>query len=179
VKIAESLLDLLPRHGHTTFIDRQIPIGQEWPAAIESELTNADFLIVLLSEKSAASEMVFHEVSIAHRLKTQRGRPAILPVRVAYKESFPYDPGAKLERIQYRLWEQDGDETRIGADIVTAMNARQMPGPAAVPQTASPDSLGADGNAMRGKDTLAAPLPVLTIRVPSGNSSTPLSKTRN
>ena len=165
VRIADYLVQLLPGHGLTTFIDRQIPIGHEWPTAIESELERADFLIVLLSERSAASEMVIHEVSIAHRLKLSTGRPVILPVRVAFKDSLPYDLGAKLERIQYRLWEGDGDEQTIGAEIVQAMLSQQsFAAPEAHSSPAAPNNLAADGNAVTAGAVLAAPLPSFDVR---------------
>jgi hypothetical protein len=165
VRIADYLVNLLPQHGLTTFIDRQIPIGHEWPTAIEAELERADFLIVLLSEKSAASEMVIHEVSIAHRLKSSTGRPVILPVRVAFKDSLPYDLGAKLERIQYRLWQGDGDEHTIGAEIVDAMISQQdFAAPQANSTPAAPNNLAADGNAVTAGSVLAAPLPSFDVR---------------
>jgi len=165
VRIADYIVKLLPEHGLTSFIDSQIPIGQEWPAAIECELERADFLILLLSEKSAASEMVIHEVTIAHRLRAATGRPVILPIRVAFQDSLPYDLGAKLERIQYRLWERNGDEEAIGSEIVSAMLNQDSFAVPVNPQTPSaPDSLAADGNAANRGAGLAAPLPAFDVR---------------
>jgi hypothetical protein len=70
-----------------------------------------------------------------------------------------------LERIQYRLWEGDGDEQTIGAEIVTAMMSQQsFAAPEAHLTAAAPNNLAADGNAVTAGSVLAAPLPSFDVR---------------
>lgn len=76
---------------HQVFIDQNILVGTPWAEQIEAEIRQADFLIVLLSEHSAQSEMVETEIRMAYNFaQVQSGHPAILPVRLAYRQPFQY-----------------------------------------------------------------------------------------
>ncbi len=88
--------------SHDVFIDQEIIVGIEWRKRIQSELETCDFLVPLLSEQSAHSEMVEYEISTAHHLKAGRGgKPRILPIRVAYGEPFDYPLSAYLNHINW------------------------------------------------------------------------------
>ena len=65
--------------------------------------------------------MVIEEVRTADELRKQRGRPNHLPIRIDYRDELPYDLGAKLNRIQYIMWEKEGDQDQIVEQLRTAM----------------------------------------------------------
>ena len=85
--LAVQVADALTADGHSVFIDTRIPPGREWGDLIEEELAEADWLIAIISQASAASPMVVTEIAEAHRLNVKRGRPGIMPLRVG--EGFP------------------------------------------------------------------------------------------
>jgi hypothetical protein len=162
VRIATRIAQEVASAGHEVFIDTQIQVGQEWPTVIADELESSDFLIVLVSEASVASEMIIKEVAVAHGLKKRTGRPVLLPVRVAYEHPLPYDLGAWLDRIQYALWRKEGDDEdvcRVIAAAVSGESTVQTPSKAA-----APSALGADGNAVEKGGSYPIPLPAFDPR---------------
>jgi hypothetical protein len=98
-ELAAALAGFLASHRVAYFVDTELRIGQEWVKVIDRELRACQSLVVLLSAESIRSDMVRHEVKLAHEWKKQ-----ILPVRVGYDGALPYDLGAYLDPIQYRLW---------------------------------------------------------------------------
>ena len=111
------------REQHDVFIDRTMRVGTDWPGRIDAELRQADYLIVFLSEKSVASEMVEGEVETAHRLaKEQGGRPKILPVRLAYDAPLPYPLSAYLQHIQWADWESMQDTPGLIETLLQAVS---------------------------------------------------------
>jgi len=158
-RLTDYFVNFLAQQGHEVFIDQQIGVGQEWPTVIRQELEHSDFLIVLLSERAITSEMILEEVRIAHELRKQRGMPIILPVRVAYTGSLPYDLGAMLNRVQYVSWQGDGDEAEISVQLAEAM-AQNQPLLGDPPQaTEGVAALAADGNEISLGVEMMAPLP--------------------
>jgi hypothetical protein len=103
--VALRVFELLRQH-YDVFIDQTMLVGTHWAERIEAELRRADFLITLLSAESIHSEMVLGEIETAHRLaQEQDGRPAMLPVRLAYREPFQYPLSAYLNPINWALWQ--------------------------------------------------------------------------
>jgi hypothetical protein len=157
--IARFLVDYLKTRGHDPFIDKDIPVGQHWPAAIQTALDTADFLVVLLSPNSIASDMVIKEVSDAYKRYKATGAPTILPVRLAFKDPLPYDLGARLDRVEYAIWQANGDETTIAQTLHAVMSTgHALP---EQPLTITANSVGGlttDGNFASSK-LLAPPLP--------------------
>jgi hypothetical protein len=96
------------KNKHQVFIDRTIPVGREWVKSIQTEIAQADFLVLLLSEHSVQSQMVAEEVRMADANRKQNGKPVLLPVRVNFEGALPYDLGAILNPIQYALWRSPG-----------------------------------------------------------------------
>jgi hypothetical protein len=97
--LAAELQNHLSRAQVPHFIDTGLRIGQNWIEAIDRELRATHSLVVLLSAESIRSDMVRHEVKLAHEWKKR-----IFPVRVDYDGALPYDLGAYLDPIQYKLW---------------------------------------------------------------------------
>ena len=78
-------------------------VGTRWVEAIERELKAAQFFAVLLSEQSVRSDMVRQEVALAHE-RAIRGELCILPIRVSFAASLPYDLAAYLNPFQHCEW---------------------------------------------------------------------------
>src|SRR5262245_66625027 len=59
--LARALHQVLSVH-HDVFLDQTTPVGTRWGERIDTELRQADFLLILLSAESVRSEMVMAEV---------------------------------------------------------------------------------------------------------------------
>jgi AAA-like domain/TIR domain len=136
--VALQIREALSRQ-HDVFIDQEMPVGTRWAERIESEIGQADFLISILSGQSVHSEMVEAEIATAHRLaQTQGGRPAILPVRLNYREPFQYPLSAYLDHINWAFWQGPEDTTRLIGELLRAVSGGDLishaaptrPGPA-------------------------------------------------
>lgn len=106
---------------HEVFIDQTMLVGTRWAERIEEELCRSDFLITFLSATSIHSEMLLGEVETAHRLYKDQDRPAILPVRLNYKEAFKYPLSAYLNAINWAFWEDDADTPRLIEELKQAL----------------------------------------------------------
>ncbi|WP_088239485.1 AAA-like domain-containing protein [Calothrix rhizosoleniae] len=116
----EILQSLSPQYQ--VFIDQKILIGTAWAKQIEAEISQADFLIVLLSEHSAHSEMVEAEIRMAHNFaQIQSGHPAILPVRLAYRQPFQYPLSAYLNHINWAYWSNEQDTPQLIEELKQAI----------------------------------------------------------
>ncbi|MDJ0676305.1 MAG: AAA-like domain-containing protein [Calothrix sp. MO_167.B42] len=112
---------------HQVFIDQNILVGTSWAELIETEIRRADFLIVLLSEHSVHSEMVEVEIQMAHKFaQEQSGKPAILPVRLAYRQPFQYPLSAYLNHINWAYWNGEQDTPRIIEELNQAIRGEQL-----------------------------------------------------
>lgn len=115
------------RAEHDVFIDKEMTTGTRWAERIEAELRRSDFLITLLSAESVNSEMVRGEIETAHHLgQGQAGRPAILPVRLAYREPFCYPLSAWLNPINWALWRGAGDTPRVLEELRRAITGGRL-----------------------------------------------------
>jgi AAA-like domain/TIR domain len=109
------------------FIDQIMSVGTHWAERIESELRNSDFLVVFLSAQSVTSQMVKSEIATAYRLAQEaNGRPAILPVRLDYKEPFQYPLSAYLDHINWSFWSSLADTPRIIEELRTAIAGGEL-----------------------------------------------------
>ncbi|MDF5722792.1 MAG: AAA-like domain-containing protein [Rhizonema sp. PD37] len=112
---------------HQVFIDQKILIGTSWAEQIEVEIRSSDFLIVLLSEHSAHSEMVETEIRMAHNFaQVQSGHPAILPVRLAYRQPFQYPLSAYLNQINWAYWSHEQDTPRLIEELNQAIASKNL-----------------------------------------------------
>jgi hypothetical protein len=116
--LAHQLVNGLKQAGHEVFIDVEMPIGTRWVAEIERRIAWCDYLVVLLSSDSIHSEMVQGEVRRAHRRHAQEGRPAILPIRVAYEGPLGYELDSFLAPVQQRLWTRPEDSDPLLAEML-------------------------------------------------------------
>ncbi|MCL4300568.1 MAG: AAA-like domain-containing protein [Anaerolineae bacterium] len=113
---------------YDVFIDQTMLVGTRWAERIETELRQADFLLVFLSAESVGSEMVLAEIKTAHRLaQEQAGRPVILPVRLAYREPFQYPLNVYLDPLNWAFWAGESDTPRLIADLEQAIAGNDLP----------------------------------------------------
>ena len=122
--LAATLRQFLGDHGHHAFIDKTIRAGTDWLDEIDWQIQTADFVIVLLSQVSADSEMVQGEIQRAYKYRRQRGYPRILPVRINYEGMLPYAIDYFLDATQYTVWRNEADNQRLGEEILAALNGR-------------------------------------------------------
>jgi AAA-like domain/TIR domain/CHAT domain len=106
---------------HDVFIDQAMTVGTPWVERIALELNQADFLIIFLSARSVQSEMVLAEVEKAHQLYKTAGKPALLPVRLAYANPFVYPLSAYLNPINWAIWEDLADTSRLIEELQQAI----------------------------------------------------------
>ncbi|MFL9458517.1 AAA-like domain-containing protein [Tolypothrix campylonemoides VB511288_2] len=78
--------------------------------------------MVFLSARSVHSEMVEWEIRKAHELAQVRGGyPAIMPVRLAYREPFQYPLNAYLDTINWAFWQGEADTSRLIGELIEAI----------------------------------------------------------
>lgn len=158
-RLAQYLRENLERSGHEVFIDIGMPVGTDWSAEINHRILWCDFLVVLLSADSAHSEMVQAEVRLAHHSRKADGRPAILPIRVAFDGALDYELDSYLGRLQYVIWSAPGDEERVLKELLRSAaadprslisaSAAGAPDSSAAPQDRRRPTPGADRRALK------------------------------
>jgi hypothetical protein len=122
-ELAHAVGAALARNGHLVFLDTKLEVGTRWVDEIERELKSAEVFVVLLSEQAIRSDMLRQEVALAHQLSAEK-KLSVLPIRVAYTETLPYDLAAYLNPFQYSLWNEGESFDSVCADIEAAVNHR-------------------------------------------------------
>ena len=165
--LAKDFQKFLQAKGHEVFLASvSVSLGDNWSQRIDQALEVCDYLLLLLSEKSAASEMVTEEVRRARELRNSRpnSKPIILPVRVQFPLSSPlnYDLRGYLSRIQQREWNSPEDTDTILQEILSLL------------ETGGDSKINESAEEVRSIKTLAfdgpegRPLPVAEPEVPQG-----------
>ncbi len=139
--------------------------GTEWLEEIDRQIKQSDYLIVLLSEQSAHSEMVQGEILRAYEYRQLQGRPNVLPVRIAYEEMLPYRIATFLGQIQYILWESETDNERVAQEISAVINGRPFSQKPSLPQQKEEVTLSEDGRQLSNEEPYQAPLPEFDPRI--------------
>ncbi len=120
--LAQHLFETLTGAGHQVFIDQTMKVGVAWAEEIRRQIEGCDFLLVLLSEASANSEMVAQEVRFAHQHYQRTGKARLLPVRVDYAAALPYQLSHYLDRLQYAEWGSPADNDRLARQLLEAVD---------------------------------------------------------
>jgi serine/threonine-protein kinase len=150
--LAQQFYEGLKAAGHEAFMaGESIRLGENWPERIDRELERCDYFLLLLSEKSATSEMVTEEVrrarelrdlpkAAALRYRRSEHKPIILPIRVNFPIDSPlnYDLRGYLQRIQQREWKSSADTPVILQEILRLFSSGEAPAPVEPPKTAVP-----------------------------------------
>ncbi|WP_442944795.1 AAA-like domain-containing protein [Nostoc sp.] len=126
LSLAHNFYEAIKASGHEAFMaGESIRLGEKWPQRIDEELKRCDYFLLLLSERSAISEMVTEEVRQAKELRdsSDRHKPVILPIRVNLPWSTPlnYDLRGYLQQIQQREWNSPVDTPRILQEIFSLL----------------------------------------------------------
>ena len=125
--VALEIVKALSR-SHSVFIDQTMLVGTPWAERIKAEIQQSDALIVLLSEPSVQSEMVQSEVAMAHEFaRSHEGHPAILPVRLAYREPFEYPLNFYLDPINWAFWSGPESTSKLIQDLEQALAGNGLP----------------------------------------------------
>ncbi len=124
--VAKKLAAFLENQSFNVFIDQKLPVGERWAEEIETELSQSDFLVVLLSANSVNSQMVKGEITTAQRLYEEKGKPKILPIRLKYTEPFSYPLSAILDPINWSFWEKEADTEALFDEIKVAVNGGRL-----------------------------------------------------
>jgi hypothetical protein len=116
---AEALRSLFEQFGWSVWIDREIPVGEEWEAHIDQELNTARLIVVLWGAQARRSEWVQREAGVA--LKTNRllqihatGLPLLPPFDVVQAVRMQSWSGESAHSEQRRLLEAAAQ--RLGAE---------------------------------------------------------------
>ena len=124
--VARALFEAL-QPEHRVFIDQTMLVGTQWAERIEAEIRQTDVLIVLLTEASVRSEMVEAELTLAHQLKQELGRPLIFPVRLAYTAPFRYPLNQYLDPLQWAFWQSEADTPSLIEQLTSALAGKPLP----------------------------------------------------
>ena len=119
--LAMRLRTALEQAGHQVFIDQSLPIGVTWAQEINRQIAASDFMVVLLSAASVQSEMVAAEVAYAHKHHQATGKAKLLPVRIRYEETLPYQLSHYLDPLQYARWADEGDSEPLMGQVLAAI----------------------------------------------------------
>jgi len=120
-RLADHLHQFLVALGHEVFMDTTLRAGVSWLEEIDQQIQASDFLVVLLSQESADSEMVQAEVRRAYGHRKLQGHPRTLPVRIAYEGLLPYSIDSFLDPVQYVLWQGSEDDDLICQEVLAAL----------------------------------------------------------
>jgi hypothetical protein len=173
--LAAYLYQFLMEQGCAPFIDLTLLPGQSWMEEIDRQIKSSDYMIVLLSEEAAYSEMLQAEVRRAFEYRRQHRRPKILPVRVIFEGLLPYAIDALLDPLQYITWRSQADHQRVGRDILAAIEGglpRRRP--IRTRQVGRENIIAEDGSLIIDEDSLVRPLPACdprfleTLEAPGG-----------
>jgi serine/threonine-protein kinase len=161
VSLAQTFHEQLQAAGHEPFMAAEsIDWGENWVKRIDQELKRCDYFLLLLSEQSAASDMVAGEVRTARRLRDQLGKPVILPVRVNLPLDDPlnYELRSVLQTIQQKSWRGPEDTAVLVKDFLALIDAGDIPEPSEenIPAEITPPA------------HRRPPLPVADLELPSG-----------
>jgi hypothetical protein len=159
-RLALYLREVLEAQGHNVFIDLTMRTGADWLEQIDRQIRASDFLIVLLSEESADSEMIRAEVSRAYEYRKSQGKPQALPVRVDYEKPLPYSIFYFLNPLQYVVWHNEADNERVAQEILAAVDG-QLPErePFRFRSAGEDVNLSEDGRLLDDTESFSLPLP--------------------
>ena len=126
-QLANELYDAL-KDEHHVFIDTMMDVGVSWVKYIYSQISEADFVVVFLSEDSIQSEMLLLEIELAHKFFKANGvKPRILPIRVNYYTPFQYPLNVYLNHINWALWRDEEDTAPLIQKIRNALHGTPLP----------------------------------------------------
>ncbi|MEG3908536.1 AAA-like domain-containing protein [Microcoleus sp. w2-18bC1] len=154
--LSQQLHQALSAGGHEVFfINNSSESG--------SYLKRCDYLLLLISEESAASEMVLEQVQLAkelHNINAQK--PAILPIFIELNTPLSFDLLSYLAGIQPWLWRGAGDSYKLLSEILTIIKEGRT-------SLTADNELAVEWNAIHStKQSIIQPLPAAPPELPGG-----------
>jgi hypothetical protein len=125
-RVARHLYGALGQQYEVFLDEETIPLGVHFVDYAEQWLDRADFFLILISKGSLESGWVLAELERAYRLNKERGRPRVLPVRVAYTGPYPLDVHAYLGRVQALFWDDSHSAAHV-ARLQAVIDNRPLP----------------------------------------------------
>ena len=111
--LSQQLHQALSAGGHEVFFINNSSDSRSY-------LKRCDYLLLLISEESAASEMVLEQVQLAKEFQNLTAhKPAILPIFVELNTPLSFDLLSYLAGIQPWLWRGAGDTFKLLSQILT------------------------------------------------------------
>lgn len=113
----QQLQQALSAAGHQVFIPEKNTAPEEY-------LKHSDYLVLLICDRSAVSEILLEEVRVAKELQTfNPPKPAILPIclDLPWQNSLPFDLLQLLPEIQPWQWHTNRDPSILGAEILSLL----------------------------------------------------------
>ena len=128
-----------------------------------SYLKSCDYLLLLISQESAASEMVLEQVQLAKELPNLTARkPAILPILVELNTPLSFDLLSYLAGIQPWLWRGAGDTFKLLSQILTIIKEGRT-------SLTADHELAVEWKAITStKQSITQPLPAAAPELPGG-----------
>ncbi|MEG3897471.1 MULTISPECIES: AAA-like domain-containing protein [unclassified Microcoleus] len=128
-----------------------------------SYLKRCDYLLLLISEESAASEMILEQVQLAKELHKLSGpKPAILPICVELNTPLSFDLLSYLAGVQPWLWRGTGDSSKLLSEILNIIKEGRT-------SLTADHELAVQWNAISStKQSIIQPLPAAPPELPGG-----------
>jgi hypothetical protein len=114
----------LTQKGYPIFVDDQaIPMGTRGANRIRQAIASSDFFIALISAETTDNQVFVEELQlVAAQPKTQ-----ILPVRVDYREEFPYRIRELLDPLPWAYWRGEQDTDQLLQDLINTLHGMPLP----------------------------------------------------
>jgi serine/threonine protein kinase len=164
--LAAHLRRYFSQQGHSVYSDQALLTDDSWLSEVDKRINDSDFMILLLSQESAHSEMLQAQVKRTYEHFKRQGQPKILPVRVAYDGLLPYAINDLLEPQQYLTWQGEADDLQVAQDILAAIEGRLPQSSRLMARPVSPHIVASeDGRIVDEEASLLTPLPEFDPRI--------------
>jgi hypothetical protein len=95
---------------------------------VQTQLTQADHVIVFVSDEAMRGELLLSQVEMACDLRrTRQGRPGLLPVRLPHHEELLPSLSRYLSDLLWTYWENERDTDRLLEELQSALNGGALP----------------------------------------------------
>lgn len=112
-KLAAALSYSLPRLGYQVFVDVVgLQAGERWTEQLEEQIDACDVFVILVSEKSLASEHVSRELARALARNEATDRPLIVPIRVQFTRELEGEETI-LDAFERLDWQSNSDTPHV------------------------------------------------------------------
>lgn len=123
LRIAQALND-----PHVVFFAKEERMNQAAMRRSHKELSQADYVIFLLSSESIYSEVILRELELIQQLKAEPdGGAKLLPVWLADPGQFVHGYFSSLEKVKWAFWESKHDTLPLIQELKQAIIGHDLP----------------------------------------------------